>query len=325
MPITESTAPNADGGGRRRTVADRDLPGPSRVRGTWERILPHLAIWPPVLVSCAYVMVFSLWTVWISFTRSTLLPENSWAGLRNYSSMLANRNWQIAYTNLFIYGTCFVVLTMAIGLLLAVLIDQRIRGETVFRTIFLYPIAVSFVVTGTVWAWLFNPSVGIQKLMHDWGWSSFRFEWLIDRRLAIYTIVIAGVWHASGFAMALFLAGLRSVEPDLVKAAQIDGAGAWRTYTRVILPTITPIFAAVLVMLLQFAIKTYDLVVALTGGGPGLASTLPTVVVYDFMFQRGELARGSAAAVMLLASLSVVLLPYALFQIWRKRRRWQSA
>jgi glucose/mannose transport system permease protein len=234
--------------------------------------------------------------------------------------MLANRNWHIAYTNLFIYSGCFVVFTMVIGLLLAVLIDQRIRGENIYRTLFLYPLAVSFVVTGTVWGWLLNPSLGIQKLMHDLGWTSFRFEWLIDRDMAIYTIVIAGVWQASGFAMALLLAGLRSVDHDLIKAAQIDGAGPWRTYRRVVFPTIGPIFVAVMVMLLQFAIKTYDLVVALTAGGPGLASTLPTVVVYDFMFQRGELARGSAAAVMLLGSLAFVLVPYAVYQRWKRRK-----
>jgi glucose/mannose transport system permease protein len=233
--------------------------------------------------------------------------------------MLASRNWQIAYTNLFIYGTCFVLFTMAMGLLLAVLIDQRIRAENIYRAIFLYPLAVSFVVTGTVWGWLLNPTFGIQKLMHDIGWTSFRFEWLIDRDMAIYTIVIAGVWQASGFAMALLLAGLRSVDADLMKAAQIDGAGPIRTYTRVVFPTIGPIFIAVLVMLLQFAIKTYDLVVALTQGGPGLASTLPTVVVYDFMFQRGELAKGSAAAVMLLGSLAFVLVPYGLYRLWRQR------
>jgi glucose/mannose transport system permease protein len=289
-------------------------------RQHWDRIFPHLVIWPPLLVSCAYVLLFSAWTTWVSFTRSTLLPEYSWAGFRNYSAMLATRNWQIAYTNLFIYGVCFVALTMAAGLLLAVLLDQRIRAENLFRTIYLYPIALSFVVTGTVWAWLLNPTIGIQKLMHDLGWSSFRFEWLIDRNLAIYTIVIAGVWHASGFSMALFLAGLRSVDADLLKAAQIDGASPWRTYRRVVFPTIGPIFLAVLVMLLQFAIKTYDLVVALTAGGPGLASTLPTVVVYDFMFQRGELAKGSAAAVMLLASLTVVLLPYAGYRVWQQRK-----
>jgi len=289
-------------------------------RDRWGRLLPHLVIWPPILVSCAYVLLFSAWTIWVSFTRSTLMPDYSWAGWRNYSSMLAARNWHIAYTNLFIYGTCFVVFTMALGLLLAVLIDQRIRAENIYRAIFLYPLAVSFVVTGTVWGWLLNPSIGIQKLMHDIGWTSFRFEWLIDQDMAIYTVVIAGVWQASGFAMALLLAGLRSVDADLLKAAQIDGAGPARTYLRVVLPTIGPIFIAVLVMLLQFAIKTYDLVVALTAGGPGLASTLPTVVVYDFMFQRSELARGSAAAVMLLGSLAFVLVPYGLYRMWQQRK-----
>jgi glucose/mannose transport system permease protein len=289
-------------------------------RARWDRVLPYLVIWPPILVSCIYVLLFSAWTVWVSFTRSTLMPDYTWAGWRNYTAMLATRNWQIAYTNLFIYGGCFVVFTMAIGLLLAVLIDQRIRGENIYRAIFLYPLAVSFVVTGTVWGWLLNPTIGVQKLAHDLGWTSFRFEWLIDRDMAIYTIVIAGVWQASGFAMALLLAGLRSVDGDLLKAAQIDGAGALRTYRRVVFPTIGPIFVAVMVMLLQFAIKTYDLVVALTAGGPGLASTLPSVVVYDFMFQRGELARGSAAAVMLLGSLAFVLVPYAVYQRWKRRK-----
>lgn len=288
-------------------------------RDRWDRILPQLVICPPLLISCTYVLAFSAWTVFVSFTKSTLLPEYSWAGWRNYTAMLASRNWHIAYTNLFIYSGCFVVLTMGIGLLLAVLIDQRIRGENIYRTIFLYPLAVSFVVTGTVWGWLLNPSLGVQKLMHDLGWTSFKFEWLIDRDMAIYTIVIAGVWQASGFAMALLLAGLRSVDSDLYKAAQIDGSGALRTYRRVIFPTIGPIFIAVMVMLLQFAIKTYDLVVALTAGGPGLASTLPTVVVYDFMFQRGELARGSAAAVMLLGSLAFVLVPYGIYRRWKRR------
>ena len=287
--------------------------------GWFGRLAPHLAIWPPLLISCGYVIVFTFWTIGVSFTRSTLLPDYSWAGWRNYGAILASRNWQIAYGNLYIYSGCFVLLATLAGLLLAILIDQRIRGETVFRTIFLYPIAVSFVVTGTVWGWLFNPSIGVQKLMHDLGWSSFHFGWVIDRDMAIYAIVLAAVWHGSGFAMALFLAGLRSVDGDLLKAAQIDGAGAWRTYTRVVLPSIAPIFVAVLVILLQFAIKTYDLVVALTAGGPGLASVLPALVVYDFMFQRGELGRGSAAAVMLLASLAVVLLPYAAFGWWRRR------
>jgi glucose/mannose transport system permease protein len=283
-------------------------------------LLAQLAMWLPLAVSCFYVVAFSAWTVGLSFTRSSLMPDYTWAGWRNYSAILASRNWQIAYGNLYIYGIGFVGLATLTGLLLAILIDQRIRGEALFRTVFLAPIAISFVVTGTVWGWLFNPTIGLQKLAHDMGWASFQLDWTVDRDMAIYSIVVAAVWHGAGFAMALFLAGLRSVDADLLKAAQIDGAGAWRTYTRVVLPEIGPIFIAVLVMLLQFAIKTYDLVVALTAGGPGLASTLPAVVVYDFMFQRGELGRGSAAAVMLLASLAVVLVPYAVWGAWRRRR-----
>ncbi|MBN8897204.1 MAG: sugar ABC transporter permease, partial [Rhodospirillales bacterium] len=144
-----------------------------------------IVMWAPLVVSCAYVVLFSLWTTAVSLTRSTLLPDYSWAGWRNYTVVLNSRNWQVAYANLAIYGTLFVVLATAVGLLLAVLIDQRIRGENVFRTIFLYPIAVSFVVTGTVWGWLFNPSIGLQKLVQGWGWTGFRFGWTIDRDLAI--------------------------------------------------------------------------------------------------------------------------------------------
>ena len=285
----------------------------------------RIVMWAPLVVSAAYVVVFTLWTVGISFTRSTLLPDYSWAGTRNYDQVLTARAWNIALTNLLVYGAGFLILTMALGLLLAVLIDQRIRGETVFRAIFLYPMAVSFVVTGTVWSWLLNPTLGIQKLVRDLGWTSFRFDWIVDRERVIYTVIIAAVWQATGFAMVLFLAGIRSVNSDLLRAAQIDGAGPWRTYLRVVLPSITPIVVSVLVILLQFAIKTFDLVLALTSGGPGLASMLPTLVVYDFMFQRGLLGRGSAAAILLLLSVAIVVGPYLAYMQWRRYRERSHA
>jgi glucose/mannose transport system permease protein len=289
------------------------------VRQWLGRVAPHLVIWPPILACAGHVVVFTLWTTWISFTPSTLLPDYGWVGLRNYTQVLATRNWQIASANLVIFGIGFVLLAAVLGLLLAILIDQRIRAENVFRTIFLYPLAVSFVVTGTVWGWLLNPGIGIQKLVRELGWSHFRLDWLVDRDMAIYTIVIAGAWQASGFAMALFLAGLRSVDGDLLKAAAIDGAGPWRIYRRIVLPGMAPIFVAVLVILLQFAIKAFDLVRALTGGGPGISTMLPTLVVYDFMFQRGLLGRGSAAAVLMLLMLLAVLLPYLAYTRWRDR------
>src|SRR5713101_3568370 len=198
---------------------------------------------------------------------------------------------------------------MALGLLLAILLDQRVRGENVLRTIFLYPLAVSFVVTGTVWSWLLNPGLGLQKLVQNLGWLDFRFDWLVQSDKAIYT---------------LFLAGLRSVDADLVKAAQIDGAGPWRMYRRVLLPTIWPIFITVFVILLRSAITSFDLVRALTGGGPGISTMLPTLVVYDFMFQRSELGRGSAAAVLMLLSLVVVMAPYGLYVRWQRQRQAQA-
>jgi glucose/mannose transport system permease protein len=284
------------------------------------RYLPLVVIWVPLLITAAHVVGFTAWTTWLSFTPSDLLPEYEWAGLRPYRAVLRSENIQVAYINLVLYGVGFVGLTTIVGFVLAVLIDQRIRAENLLRTIYLYPLAVSFVVTGTVWSWLFNPGQGIQKFVRSLGWADFRFDWIIDRDLAIWTIVIAAVWHGAGFAMALFLAGLRSIDADLHKAAQIDGAGPARYYLRIAAPMLAPIAISVLVILLQYAIKTFDLVRALTGGGPGISTTLPALVVYDFMFQRGQLGRGSAAAVLLLLSLLVVLLPYYLYTHWRARR-----
>jgi glucose/mannose transport system permease protein len=292
---------------------------PGWLRRYWDVLLPMLAIWPPLILSAGHVVVFTVWTAWLSFTPSTLLPEAGYVGWRNYTSVMATRNFHVAYVNIVIFGVCFVVLTSALGLLLAILLDQRVRGENIFRTIFLYPMAISFVVTGTIWSWLLNPGIGIQRLVQGWGWASFRFDWLVDRDMAIYTLVIAGAWQAAGFAMALFLAGLRSVDAEIVKAAQIDGASAWRIYRRVVLPTMAPIVLAVMVILLQMAIKTFDLVRALTGGGPGIATNMPTTVVYDFMFQRGQIGRGAAAAVLMLLALAVVIVPYKLHERWRTR------
>ncbi len=292
-------------------------------RPAWRRALSHwlpVAVMAPLLViPVAYVVGFTLWTTWISFTESTLLPDYTLVGLRNYIRLFANRPFQVAYGNLVIYGASFVGAATAIGFVLAILLDQRIRAENAIRAIVLYPMAVSFVVTGTVWGWILNPGLGLQSLVRGLGWPGFRFDWIVDRDMAIYTVVIAAVWQASGFAMSLFLAGLRSLDGEIYKAAQIDGAGPARLYMRVVLPAIWPIVVTILVVLLQFAVKTYDLVVALTSGGPGIATTLPSLVVYNYMFQRGQLGLGSAAAVMLLLSVAAVLLPVAAVRAWNRR------
>jgi glucose/mannose transport system permease protein len=302
------------------TVSPATRPGWPATSDLVRRLPEYLMIWVPLLLAAGHLVSFSLWTIWVSFTPSTLVPVSGWVGLRNYTAVLSSRNWQIAFDNLLLFGCAFVVLSLITGLMLAILLDQRIRGENVLRSIFLYPLAVSFVVTGTVWSWLLNPGLGIQKLAHDLGWTSFRFDWLLDRDMAIWTIVIAAIWQSSGFAMALFLAGLRSVDADIIKAAQIDGAGPIRIYRRVILPTLWPITITVAVIQLQFAISAFDLVRALTNGGPGIATQLPALVVYDLMFQRGQLGRGAAAAVLMLLILLAVLLPYAAWRYFERRQ-----
>jgi glucose/mannose transport system permease protein len=290
------------------------------LRNRLTAVLPQLVLAPSLVATFIYVFVFCGWTVWISLSNSSLLPDYTIVGFHHYAELWSNHRWNIAYTNLFLFGSLYVIGSTVIGLILAILIDQRVRAEALWRTTYLYPLAVSFVVTGTVWRWLMNPTTGFEAVMHSFGWTSFRFDWIIQRDMAIYTVVITGIWQASGFVMALFLAGLRSVDPDLVKAAQIDGASMPRIYRKILLPSITPIFVSVLVVLLQFAIKTFDLVIALTGGGPGIATTVPAIYVYDLMFQRGQMAEGAAAAIMILAALALVLVPYTIWSNLRQRR-----
>jgi glucose/mannose transport system permease protein len=293
--------------------------------GQWRNWLhghvPQLVLAPSVAASAVYIGAFCLWTFWLSISNSTLLPDYTYAGFAHYVSLWHNHRWTIAYTNLFLFGGLYVTGSLLVGMLLAILIDQRVRGEAVWRTILLYPLAVSFVVTGTVWRWIFEPTAGLQAIVRNLGWTDFTFNWIVNRDMAIYTVVITGIWQASGFAMVLLLAGLRAVDQDLIKAAQIDGASMARIYRRIVLPSIRPIMIAVIVILLQFAIKAFDLVVALTGGGPGLATNVPAIYVYDLMFQRGQIAEGAAAAIMILLALTVVLVPYSLWTAYDQRRR----
>ena len=283
------------------------------------RRTPQLVLIPTLAAAFVYVVVFSIWTLWISVSQSTLLPNMAYGGFGEYAALWQSKRWIVAYQNLFLFGALYVLGSLFVGTLLAILIDQRVRFESVWRTIFLYPLAISFIVTGTVWRWIFHPQTGVERALNDMGWLSANFDWITDRNMALYVVVFTGIWHASGFAMALILAGLRSVDGDLIKAAQIDGASMPRIYRKVVLPTIWPIFVAVTVVLLQFAIKTYDLVVALTQGGPGVATTVPAIVVYDLMFERGQIAQGAAAAVMILAALAIVLVPYVVWMNWRNR------
>ena len=195
-------------------------------------------------------------------------------------------------------------------LLLAVLIDQQIRADGFFRSICLYPMALSFVVTGTAWKWLLDPGIGLERSLRAAGWESFAFGWIKDNDLAIYCVVIAAVWQTTGFVMAMFLAGLRGIDHEVINAARMDGARTWQVYWHVILPQMGPVFLSAFVILAHMAIKSYDLVIALTGGGPGRATWLPSVFMYQYTFTRNEMAVGAASATLMLIGISVVVFPY---------------
>jgi glucose/mannose transport system permease protein len=274
---------------------------------------------PTIAVAAIFLYGFAVWTGWISLTTSTLLPHYDIAGLVQYQRLWTNPRWLTAYRNLFVFGALYVSLCVAIGLLLAIMLDRRIACEGVLRTIYLYPMAVSFVVTGTAWRWILNPSVGLQQTMRDLGWSGFNFDWLGDPDRALYTLVIAGVWQSAGFAMALFLAALRGIDGEIVKAARIDGAPVWKIYAFILVPMLRPALFTVVVLLSVAVLRNFDLVVVLTGGGPGYASDLPSRFMYEMAFRRDQLGLGAASAIMMLFTFVAIIVPY-LYSELRVRR-----
>ncbi|HTT09445.1 MAG TPA: sugar ABC transporter permease [Burkholderiaceae bacterium] len=272
--------------------------------------LPKLLLSPSALLVLVCVYGYIMFTIYLSFTGSTLMPSYEWAGTASYSRLFGLQNWDVSIGNLAVFASLYIVIAIVLGLGFAILIDQQIQAEGAFRSIFLYPMALSFIVTGTAWKWLLDPGVGLEQTMHSLGWQSFAFGWIKDNDMAIYCVVIAAVWQTTGFVMALFLAGLRGVDQEQVKAARVDGARTWQIYTRVIVPQLGPVFVSAFVILAHMAIKSYDLVIALTNGGPGRSTWLPSVFMYQYTFTRNEMSVGAASAVLMLGAIALVVLPY---------------
>ncbi len=287
--------------------------------------LPKLVLAPSFAVTILFVYGFILFTIALSFTTSKMLPkwdfvgwENSF-GFDNYVRLFALPAWNTAIVNIFIFATLYIVICTLIGLMLAIFLDQKIRGEGVLRPIYLYPMALSFIVTGTAWKWFLDPGIGLQNVMRQWGWESFTFTWIKDGDMAIYTIVIAAVWQTSGFVMAMFLAGLRGIDNEMLKAAQIDGASNWQLYRRIVIPLLRPAFLSAFVILFHLAIKSYDLVIALTGGGPGRATEMPATFMYSYTFTRNQMGIGASSAVIMLMTIAAIMVPYLYAELKEKR------
>jgi glucose/mannose transport system permease protein len=275
-----------------------------------ERHVPKLVLAPSFAAILVFVYGFIAWTGYVSLTRSRLLPKYEIEGIIQYQRLFAAPRWETAITNLVVFGVLFIAISMVIGLILAIFLDQKIRTEGVLRTVYLYPMALSLIVTGTAWKWILNPGLGLESVVKQLGFEDFQFDWLVNPEFAIYTVVLAGVWQASGFVMALFLAGLRSVDQEIIKAAQVDGIPVPRIYLSIIIPSMAPIFLSAFVVLTHLAIKSFDLVIALTGGGPGYATDLPATYMYAMAFSRGDIGQAASSAMVMMMVVFAVIVPY---------------
>jgi glucose/mannose transport system permease protein len=290
-----------------------------RPRQLFRNLNAKIASIPMILTAVVIFLGGTLWTVLYSFTNSRLLPKLSFVGLDQYYRLWAAPRWLTSIENLVTYGILSLIFSLVIGFVLAALLDQKIRFENTFRTIFLYPFALSFIVTGLVWQWILNPDFGVQSIVRSLGWESFTFNPLYDARIVIYGILIAGLWQGTGLVMCLMLAGLRGIDQDIWKAARVDGIPMWKTYLFIVIPMMRPVFITTLVIIASGIVRLYDLVVAQTSGGPGQASEVPAKYVYDYMFAAQNLGQGFAASTMMLLTVAIVVVPWAYFEFGRRR------
>ena len=285
----------------------------------FESLLPKMVVAPTFVCALVFIYGFIFWNGYLSLTTSRMLPNYHFAGLIQYATLFDNERWWTALRNLALFGSLFVIGCLAVGLFMAILLDQKIRAEGLIRSIYMYPMALSFVVTGTAWKWILNPGLGIEKVVREMGYPNFNFDWLVNPDFSIYTVVIAGMWQSSGFVMALFLAGLRGVDDSIIKAAQVDGASLPVIYWRIVIPSLRPVFFSAFIILSHVAIKSFDLVMALTGGGPGFSSELPATFMYAFSFTRNQIGMGAASAMMMLMIVVAVVVPMIYSELRRGR------
>ncbi|GGL57869.1 carbohydrate ABC transporter permease [Wenxinia marina] len=289
----------------------------------WTRIAPQIALTPALAVTAVAFIGSILWTIYLSFTRSRRVPDyaidwTEWT--RQYDRLFQDAGWSTALWNLITLGLGSA-LAIVFGFVLAAMIDREKRGEAFFRTVFLYPLAVSLIVTGVAWRWILNPTMGLEATLHRWGWTGVDFNWLAQGDTAMYAIILASIWQSSGFYMALMIAGLKSINTEIWSAARLDGVSLWRLYIEIIIPMMKFTFLTCAILLSLGVIKAYDIVLAMTNGGPGQSTWVPAYFVINALSQKQNLGYASAAAVMMLGITLLVFLPLVLLTAWQNRRR----
>ena len=292
--------------------------GAEFARHVKRNLVAYIALLPMATVVIFAYLGTMAWSVRLSFSSSKLLPRNDFVGIAQYLTLFDTPRWLTSLGNLVIIAFFFLLICFVLGTLLAIFIDQNVRAESLFRTVFLYPYAMSFVVAGLVWQWILNPEFGIQQTMRSFGFSGFVLDWVVNSKMVLYAIILATVWHGSGLVMALLLAGLRGIDSEIWKATRIDGIPTWRVYLQVILPMLRPMIITSLVLLSISIIKMYDVVVAMTNGGPGTASEVPAKFIMDNLFERANIGLATAASTVMLVTVMFVMAPVMYFQYFRK-------
>ena len=296
------------------------MSGNARPNRLFRNLSSKIASIPMALTALVIFIGCSAWTVVYSFTGSRLLPKTRWVGVDQYDRLWGTDRWIVSIENLAIYGGCMLVFSLTLGFVMAALLDQRIRFENTFRTVFLYPYALSFVVTGLTWQWMLNPTFGLQKVIRDFGFVDFTFAPLTNSDFAIYGVLLAGLWQGTGLVMVIMLAGLRGIDEDIWKASRVDGIPKWKTYIMIVLPLMRGAIVTAVVLVATSIIKVFDLIVAQTQGGPGLATEVPAKYVMDMMFRNQNLGQGFAASTMMLLFVMIILIPWTVYEYREKRR-----
>jgi len=287
-----------------------------------ERILSTLFIAPSIILILVFVYGFIIWTGWVSLTNwRDVFPDFTYVGLRNYIELFQNLRFQIDFKNILVFTVLFLLACIIIGLLLAILLDRKIKCENIFRSLYLFPMAISFIVTGVVWRWLLNPGtpatgpIGINMIFDQIGLGFLKSRWYTDPNVGIKAVVIAAVWQMSGYVMAMYLAGIRGIPNELSEAAQVDGASIWQTYRYIILPLLRPVTLGAVIILTHISLKIFDLVVAMTGAGIGFSCDVPALFMYDTTFRGNFFAQGAGIATILLLAIAILIIPYLRYSL----------
>lgn len=276
----------------------------------------HMALLPLAITALLAYVGSVIWSIRISLSSSKLFPRDDWVGLDQFQRLFETDRWIVSLQHMGVLAVVYILGVLVLGTLMAIFIDQQVKAESWFRTIFLYPYAMSFVVTGLIWQWLFNPTLGLQNALRLMGWESFTLDWTVQPDMVLYAIGLAMVWQGSGTTMAILLAALRGVDEEQWKAARLEGVSKPRYYLSVVLPQLGPAYATAFVLLAVALVRTFDVVAVMTSGGPGDASEVPAKFIIDHLFGRNNIGLASAASVVMLVTVFTVLAPLL---YWRSR------